>query len=473
MEDLNANLGPNISSPAGASLTVTGASTAELAKADLVYVLPIGCRKAAGHGLNGWTVVEIGIDPDATGFGVDALRDKAVRVVSNERDWIDMVCAVLHAAGASVSEYTLTEGSPWTAAMTPQGAFAELSKRGVLRHVIGNGCKPWSQDAGEAVLQDKTQTLDGLDTAAAAAFLSHVFPDAARHVFQTFTDDKVARRGKGRDDLAHVRFGSLSDHAAELSRLTAQGAGVFFTVNEINGGNRLAANVSRTQNVLFVDLDGTALSRIDELGLKPHAIVESSPGRWQVYWLVDDLPLAQFKELILRLAVVLDADKSVATLAQVMRLPGSLHQKKTPHRVTWCDGGADRVYALGEFVEALEKLEAAQGIAPADGDKSRQGVGDTLVERLSQHHLTHALDLIPNDDVFADRSDWQTMGHAIYGASGGEDWGRELFEGWTERGDHDPAGASEFWSGVNGSAVRSGAGILSCVKQFKIVLMQG
>jgi hypothetical protein len=85
-----------------------------------------------------------------------------------------------------------------------------------------------------------------------------------------------------------------------LRRLQAGGAagaaGVFFTVNRTVGGRRRAEDVDRVRAV-FVDLDGAPLDAVMACDLEPHCVVESSPGRFHAYWLVEDLPLDRFTPL--------------------------------------------------------------------------------------------------------------------------------------------------------------------------------
>lgn len=102
--------------------------------------------------------------------------------------------------------------------------------------------------------------------------------------FQTFGDADKSKK------LARILHGDLDQHAPELTRLNGAGAGVFWMVNYGDGKGRAAGNVTGIRAV-FVDLDGTPLAPVLSAGLEPHAVVESSPGRWHCYWLVADAPL--------------------------------------------------------------------------------------------------------------------------------------------------------------------------------------
>ena len=150
--------------------------------------------------------------------------------------------------------------------------------------------------------------------------------------FQTFDDDKVAKRGY----LARVFHGTLDEHADSLIAVNDQGGGVFVMVNEGDGvvhsgekSCRTTRNVVRVRAV-FVDLDGAPLEPVMESGVHPDIVVNSSPGRWHAYWRVSAFPLEAFQKLQQQLIFKFDSDPIVHDLARVMRLPGFFHQKEEP-----------------------------------------------------------------------------------------------------------------------------------------------
>lgn len=148
--------------------------------------------------------------------------------------------------------------------------------------------------------------------------------------FQTFPERADAKRVR----KPAILHGTWKDHKDELARLNALGSGIFVTVNKTDGNGRKADNIQRVR-AHFVDLDGAPIQPILHLPIEgqPHMIVETSPGRWHVYWLIEDCPLSEFKERQQRIADRFGGDRSVCDLPRVMRLPGFLHQKtSTPHR---------------------------------------------------------------------------------------------------------------------------------------------
>ena len=155
----------------------------------------------------------------------------------------------------------------------------------------------------------------------AQAFIDALAGPAAAVTFQTFYE-----QGSGGDHLRRVLHGSLAEHIDLLGRLNSQGAGVFLMVNAGDLKGRKKENVVSVR-ALFLDLDGAPLSAVEQSGLAPDIIVESSPGRWHVYWCVADCPTEQFKPLQKELARRFGGDAMVCDLPRVMRVPGFLHQK--------------------------------------------------------------------------------------------------------------------------------------------------
>ena len=107
-------------------------------------------------------------------------------------------------------------------------------------------------------------------------------PGIDHYTFQTFDDAEKKRRG-------HTKILHGKNNAAELIRLNDQGAGVFLMVSAGDGKGRKAENVMRVRAVFVdIDKDGPAvLARIAASEVNPHFIVETSPAKFHVYWLVD------------------------------------------------------------------------------------------------------------------------------------------------------------------------------------------
>ena len=194
-------------------------------------------------------------------------------------------------------------------------------------------------------------------------FLRTLAPGIERFTFQTYTDcpnkrDEYKTRGM-RDPLARILHGSFAQHASELARLSAAGAGIYVVINETDFHGRATANIVRVR-AYFVDLDGADLRNLLRLRLRPHLVTETSPGHYHAYWLVAGATLEQFKSVQQRLAKLMEGDRSVCDLSRVMRLPGFLHQKDPAHPflVTVASVESGPPYSDLDFQAALAEAEA-------------------------------------------------------------------------------------------------------------------
>lgn len=192
------------------------------------------------------------------------------------------------------------------------------------------------------------------DLREAARFLALLDAEAETFEFRTF-DDSPAKRG----ELARKLTGTLAEHAATLAELSARGAGVFVV---INAGGQRSADIDRVRAV-FADTDGAPLEPILSCGTEPHAVVESSQGKWHAYWLVDGLPLNELGPIQRAIAAKFGTDPSVCDLPRVMRLPGFDHRKGEPHRVRIIHESGGLAYSAERVRAAFASHAAATGQA--------------------------------------------------------------------------------------------------------------
>ena len=143
------------------------------------------------------------------------------------------------------------------------------------------------------------------------------------YTYQTF-DDSAAKRPQ----LAKIFHGK--GNGERLKQLNAQGAGIFVMVNAGDGKGRAERNVKRVR-ALFIDADkngAAVLKAVKVSGLAPHIVVESSPGKYHVYWIVaPDFPMEKFTAAQQALARKFGTDATVSDLPRVLRLPGFFHMK--------------------------------------------------------------------------------------------------------------------------------------------------
>ena len=156
----------------------------------------------------------------------------------------------------------------------------------------------------------------------AAHFLQALDPEEGKFTFQTFGDSRKD------SSLTGIFHGGFEDCKDQLKCLNEAGAGIFVTVCKTDGGGRKTENIVAVRAV-FLDLDGAPLP--ESWPIDPHFIIETSPGRWHAYWLLEEgFPLDRFTETQKAIAARFKGDGSVCDLPRVMRLPGFFHQKEDP-----------------------------------------------------------------------------------------------------------------------------------------------
>jgi biotin operon repressor len=159
----------------------------------------------------------------------------------------------------------------------------------------------------------------------AQEFLDRMYGPDATVCFQVFGERP------GHDVAPEWRYGTFKEMRTWLCNRNQAGAGVYFMVNQGDGKGRSATNVTKVTH-LFVDLDGAPHEPLTALGCTPHIITQSSPGRYQAFWRVDDCPLDDFRTYQKALAKKFNGDPAVNDPSRVMRLPGFSHQKRTPFK---------------------------------------------------------------------------------------------------------------------------------------------
>lgn len=181
--------------------------------------------------------------------------------------------------------------------------------------------------------------------------------------FQTFHDVKkpeLLRLYPERYKAAHFS-GHFDDCKDRLLMYQKAHHGVYVMVNEGDLKGRSTDNIIRVR-ALFLDLDGAPLAPVLASRLAPHIVVESSPGRFQVYWLVSNCPITRFRALQVALAWKFNGDPGVNDLPRIMRVPGFLHLKNPsqPFVVRILQTEACLPYDVDAIVEAFDLKEAEE-----------------------------------------------------------------------------------------------------------------
>jgi len=145
-----------------------------------------------------------------------------------------------------------------------------------------------------------------------------------------------------------IFFGSVTEFFSILDELNSQGYGIFITIQETLSIAREAKEIGRIR-AFFADLDYQGLP--ENFHLEPSVIVESSPGKHHIYWLLAKsckLITDEFKRRILPLISHYKSDSHCQDLGRVLRLPGFYHLKAQPF-LTRMISATDKKYQLDQF----------------------------------------------------------------------------------------------------------------------------
>jgi hypothetical protein len=146
--------------------------------------------------------------------------------------------------------------------------------------------------------------------------------------------------GAIKHEFGSAEFFASSRYQAHLRAANAHGSDVYLTVNTLkpDAKRRTKADVETIRH-LYLDIDKGGDAALDKVLLhpdvpKPHSVLETSPGKYQVLWRVENFS-AQHAETVTRgLARKFGADAGVWDSARVLRLPGFRnHKYDTPHYV--------------------------------------------------------------------------------------------------------------------------------------------
>jgi hypothetical protein len=224
-------------------------------------------------------------------------------------------------------------------------------------------------------------------------FLAALDPNpGARFGFATFDDNhergdrRLAMRLYGTLDQA-VRLtgggkGKTSETAGLLSWLQDRGAGVFVTIQQLDGLGATERHVNRVRAFHADADDDQQLENLNRFakqsGLLPSILVASGGitargiTKVQAYWRLADCPVARFAEVQALLLSRSGTDPATKDLARVFRLPGFIHQKREP-RLTRILAVSDANYDLRDFIARVHAQPQAQKMSAA-----RRNVGGTL-----------------------------------------------------------------------------------------------
>lgn len=191
--------------------------------------------------------------------------------------------------------------------------------------------------------------------------------------------------------------GTYYELSETLTSYNKQGYGIFCSINALNGQGFGLEHVEYIRTHV-VDLDDVATARMNydravSSYPQPHFAVQSSPGKFHLYWLTQPYQGNDFFTLHQRkIASWYGGDKSIIDSSRVLRVPGFYHLKHEPFLVQcWAIGQHDRF--------AAQEIEAAfQAVNIVDQTTERHPLGTEEMQAPSLEWLQFALSqLDPNN----------------------------------------------------------------------------
>ncbi|WFU16434.1 DNA-primase RepB domain-containing protein [Bradyrhizobium sp. CB3481] len=227
------------------------------------------------------------------------------------------------------------------------------------------------------------------------------------------------RRVRAGEPLPRLKFrGTFEQHEAALRKRNRQGFAIFYSLNVMHGG--VKAQHCCAIRAIPLDLDHSPLPDIWTNGIKPHIVVETSPGRYQCLFRVfhcEDSEMEAAEDIGRRLAAHYGGDPSVADRARVLRLPGFLHQKSKPFvSRTVLVNLMPRCFDFEEYT--LDDFKFLPKLPKRSTSRVPGTLGVASAKLLFKHYPVSAL---------KGNAAWQTFAMALHAACGGCEEVAELF----------------------------------------------
>lgn len=210
------------------------------------------------------------------------------------------------------------------------------------------------------------ETTPRFDSEEAVRLWRHLF-GGERGLLHIFTG---ARAPDGKlDNLRNTNYNypaKAEDAARWALAKSKEGREVYFCAHLLHGPERRKENAVAVR-ALWGELDGAPLPNSD---LKPTAVVESSTGRYHVYWqLTDELPPESAEALNKRLAREIGADPAGFDLTQLLRVPGTVNYKYADNPLVRLVEVREAAYVPGELDARLPQVEEPAPVPELVGDE--------------------------------------------------------------------------------------------------------
>lgn len=276
---------------------------------------------------------------------------------------------------------------------------------------------------------------------------------------------KFPRRSEDAADMfTATRRGGSWTLARMIEFYQERGAAIFVLPNENDGSHERDFGAIRRIRALVADDDGGRTP--DEWPLTPSLLIESSPGKNHVYFLVrpgDEPSVDEAAAMLRGIPAKYGTDPAVKDVPRVLRLAGTWNLKpgRPPFRVRFAaiNRGRDgRVleYSRKELLRAFPPVIAA----PA-ANVSRADLDNIEYEAILTRSMLAALPA----DKYDGYDEWLPVGMALHDFFGGQTIGLQLWIEWSCRDDArgDVASCEKKWKSFGkrseGAAIRTYASL--------------
>jgi hypothetical protein len=166
-----------------------------------------------------------------------------------------------------------------------------------------------------------------------------------------------------------------------LHQQNQSGADIFIGMNPVREGsrNRTKEQIREVRHA-YLDLDeeaGASLQAIRTSGdiPPPNFVLDTSPGKHQVVWRVEDLDTNQAETLLRALASQYGGDPAATDISRLLRLPGFKNQKYNDAFLIRAHHQTDAVYHQQDFHIHEDSPESPKDVTESLGGTRRMPTG--------------------------------------------------------------------------------------------------
>jgi hypothetical protein len=172
------------------------------------------------------------------------------------------------------------------------------------------------------------------------------------------------RSGEVTQRITSAQKAGSPEFQAWLRYKNANGAEVYVGMNPLkkHASTRTKDDIETIRH-LYLDLDhggSAALEDIEKSDLvpQPNYVLETSPGKYQVVWRVEDIPLEEAEALQRAMAREFGGDPAATDSTRVLRLPGFANKKYAADFYVQARVESQRTYHLRDFKLPMDPQDA-------------------------------------------------------------------------------------------------------------------